>query len=98
MFAGMPGTGIGAIFFALACVGMAIFRRMRQCSAFTLLSAVWILGWMLTVYGSVAWSWDDASEYDMLLSFSPLILLAAVLTTATAAAYALRRRAKKVAA
>jgi cytochrome c oxidase assembly factor CtaG len=91
MFAGMPGTGIGALFFALVCLVLAVRKRMRGCSKIAAASSVWILGCLVLVYGSGA---SVAVEGEMQLfrfSLMPVLLLIGVLMLSTTAAWFVRR-------
>ena len=79
MFAGMPGTGIGALFFALVCLGLSLWRGIRRCAWTTQLSAAWILACVLLVYGAGVDYWFADGAAGMTFAWTPLLLLATVL-------------------
>lgn len=90
MFAGMPGTGIGAIFYALVALYAAL-KRLPGMDLRLVTSSVWVLATMLIVY-SGAWTFYTSQAIGLVLlrAASPLILLAAVL--GAAGLYALIKR------
>lgn len=92
MFAGMPGTGIGALFFALVCLLIGLCRGIRQCSWTTQLSAVWILLCVLLVYGSGVQYWLADGSAGLAFAWTPLVLLGAVLGASTLIGRARRGR------
>ena len=86
MFAGMPGTGIGALFFALVCISISLVRGVRRCGWISIVSAIWIACCVLLIYGHSASAWLNAEQGQIGFSFMPLVLLTLVLALAALAA------------
>jgi hypothetical protein len=80
MFAGMPGTGIGALFFALVCLVLSIRNRLRGCSVVATVSSIWILGCLVLVYGSGLSIANGGETSVFRPSIIPELLLIFVLT------------------
>jgi hypothetical protein len=90
MFAGLPGTGIGAIFYALVALHAAI-KNPRGADWRVVAASLWILSTMLIFYSGM---WEAFSNLGasvaLLRAATPLALLSFVL--AIAGLYALIRR------
>jgi len=90
MFAGLPGTGIGAIFYALVALYAAI-KNPRGADGRLVAASLWVLSTMLIFYSGM---WEAYSNRDatvaLLRAATPLALLSFVL--AIAGLYALIRR------
>jgi hypothetical protein len=82
MFAGLPGTGIGAIFYALVALHAAI-RNPRGADGRLVAASLWILSTMLIFYSGM---WEayisQGASAALLRAATPLALLAIVLTVA----------------
>jgi hypothetical protein len=92
MFAGIPGTGIGALFFALICLAVSLTRGLRKCGLVPTLSAIWIAGCILLIYGQLPAQWLSAEHFTIGLSLAPVLLLGTVLTAAAVAARVVLRK------
>lgn len=82
MFAGLPGTGIGAIFYALVALHAAI-RNPRGADGRLVAASLWILSTMLIFYSGM---WEAYSSQGataaLLRAATPLALLSIVLGVA----------------
>jgi cytochrome c oxidase assembly factor CtaG len=91
MFAGMPGTGIGALFFAIVCLVLSVRNRLRGCSKIAASSSAWILCCLILVYGNGAGFAVEGGGRFVQLSLMPVLLLLAVLAVSFAVARFTRR-------
>lgn len=81
MFAGFPGTGVGALFFALLWLAMTLWRGGRACSWRVTAAALWVLAFVLVL----PWALGREALGDAaaaLLPLGPLLLLASVIALA----------------
>lgn len=101
MFAGVPGTGVGALFFALIALAVALFRRGRGLRGRVLLGALWISGFVFLVFGGLGRGvFGDGAEgpAGLLIALGPLLLLALILGLSALAARRIlgRRSARRI--
>ena len=92
MFAGIPGTGIGALFFALICLSISLTRGLRRCGLVPTISATWIVGSLFLIYWQLPARCLSAEQVGIGFSFAPVLLLGTVLATAAVAARLMPRQ------